>query len=55
MQQSLFAESGIAAPDVIGVWRNAEARWRTAILMALGLSGTALVAALVAIAVALLR
>jgi len=32
-----------------------EARWRTAILMALGLAGTALVAALVAVALVLLR
>lgn len=55
MKQSLFGESGIAVPDVIRVWGSAEARWRTAILMALGLSGTALVVALVAIAVALLR
>ena len=55
MQQSLFAERGVAAPNFIGVSGNPEAQWRTAILMALGLSGTAFVAALVAIAVALLR
>src|SRR5882672_4765363 len=48
MQQSLFAEGGIGASDPVNMWRNVEARWRTAILMALGLAGTALVAALVA-------
>jgi hypothetical protein len=55
MQQSLFADGGIAASDPVNVWRNVEARWRTAILMALGLAGTALVAALVAVALVLLR
>ena len=38
MQQSLFAEGGVAAPDPINVWRKVEARWRTAILVALGLA-----------------
>jgi SpoVK/Ycf46/Vps4 family AAA+-type ATPase len=55
MQQSLFADGGSAASDPVNVWRNVEARWRTAILMALGLAGTALVAALVAVALVLLR
>ena len=55
MQQSLFAEGGVAVPDPVNVWRKVEARWRTAILMALGLAGTALVAALVAVALVLLR
>jgi SpoVK/Ycf46/Vps4 family AAA+-type ATPase len=55
MQQSLFVEGGIAAPDPITVWREVEARWRTAILVALALAGTALVAALVALALVLLR
>jgi SpoVK/Ycf46/Vps4 family AAA+-type ATPase len=55
MQQSLFAENALAPPNFIGVSPNHEAQWRTAILMALGLSGTALVAALVAIAVAFLH
>jgi hypothetical protein len=32
-----------------------EARWQTAILVSLGLAGTALVAALAAVALALLR
>ena len=55
MQQSLFAGSGVAAPDPVGVWRKVEARWRAAILVALGLAGTAFVAALAAVALALLR
>jgi len=55
MQQSLFAEGGIAAPDPLTVWRKVEARWRIAILVALGLAGAAFVAALVAVAFVLLR
>ena len=55
MQQSLFAEGGVAALDPVNVWRKVEARWRTAILMALVLAGTAFVAALVAVALVLLR
>ena len=55
MRQSLFAESGVAAPDPVNAWGKVEARWRTAILMALGLAGTALIAALVAVALVLLR
>jgi SpoVK/Ycf46/Vps4 family AAA+-type ATPase len=56
MQQSLFAEGGIAASDPLSVWRRkVEARWRIAILVALGLAGTAFVAALVAVALVLLR
>jgi SpoVK/Ycf46/Vps4 family AAA+-type ATPase len=54
MQQSLF-EGSVAAPDPVSLSRKAEARWRTAILMALGLGGTALIAALAAIALVLLR
>jgi SpoVK/Ycf46/Vps4 family AAA+-type ATPase len=55
MQQSLFAEAGVAAPDPKSVRQNVEARWRSAILLALGLAGTALVAALAAVALVLLR
>ena len=55
MRQSLFAESGVAAPDPVIAWGKVEARWRTAILMALGLASTALIAALVAVALVLLR
>ncbi len=55
MQQSLFAEGGAAAPDPVSVWRKLEARWRTAILVALGLAVTSFVAALVAVALVLLR
>jgi SpoVK/Ycf46/Vps4 family AAA+-type ATPase len=55
MQQSLFNLAGAATPDAYGVWRKAEARWRRATLVALGLAGTALVAALAAVALALFR
>ena len=55
MQQSLFAGSGIAASDPVTVLRNVEARWRAAILVALALAGTAFLAALVAVALVLLR
>jgi SpoVK/Ycf46/Vps4 family AAA+-type ATPase len=55
MQQSLFAEGGVAVPDPLSVRRKVEARWRIAILVALGLAGTAFVAALVAVALVLLR
>jgi hypothetical protein len=55
MQQSLFTGSGIAAADPVRVWQTVEARRRTAILIALGLSGAALVTALVAVALVLLR
>jgi SpoVK/Ycf46/Vps4 family AAA+-type ATPase len=55
MQQSLFAEGAIAALDTLSVWPKIEARWRNAILVALGLAGAAFVAALVAVALVLLR
>ena len=55
MRQSLFAESGVAAPDPVNAWGKVEARWWTAILVALGLASTALIAALVAVALVLLR
>jgi SpoVK/Ycf46/Vps4 family AAA+-type ATPase len=54
MQQSLLAGEAVAVPDPISVWRNV-ARWRIAILVALGLAGTAFIAALAAVALALLR
>jgi SpoVK/Ycf46/Vps4 family AAA+-type ATPase len=55
MQQSLYAGSGVAASDPIRVFQTMEARWRTAILIALGLAVTALVVALGAIALLLQR
>jgi SpoVK/Ycf46/Vps4 family AAA+-type ATPase len=55
MQQSLFVQDGVKAPDHLSVWRAVEPRWQTAILVALGLAGTAFVAALVAVALVLLR
>ena len=56
MQQSLFTQGGVAgAPDPFTLWRSVEARWRTAIMMALGLAGAAFVTALAAVALVLLR
>ena len=55
MQQSLFAQGGISAADPICLWQNFEARWRTAIVVALGLAATALIAALAAVGLTLLR
>ena len=55
MQQSLFAQTGVSAADPIGLWQNFEARWRTAIVVALGLAGTALIASLAAVGLTLLR
>jgi SpoVK/Ycf46/Vps4 family AAA+-type ATPase len=55
MQQSLFAGNGATAPDTLSAWRQAEARWRAAILAALGLAGMALIAALAAVALVFLR
>jgi len=55
MHQSLFAPGGVSASDPIGLRQNFEARWRTAIIAALGLAATALIAALAAIGLTLLR
>jgi hypothetical protein len=55
MQQSLFADGRVTAADPMSVWRNVEARWRSGVVVALGLAGTALVVALVAVALTLLR
>src|SRR5919108_2077811 len=55
MQQSLFAAGAVAGSDPFGVWRKLEGRWRSAILVALGLAGIAFAAALVAVALVLLR
>lgn len=55
MQQSLFTDESVAAADPVTLWQTIEARWRTAILMTLALSGTAFVAAIVALALVILR
>ncbi|HKY06950.1 MAG TPA: ATP-binding protein [Candidatus Binatia bacterium] len=54
MQQSLF-EDEAAAPNPVNLWQSLEARWRTAMIITLALSGTAFVAALVALGVVILR
>jgi SpoVK/Ycf46/Vps4 family AAA+-type ATPase len=55
MQQSLFTEVGVVATDPVSLWRKVEARWRTAMLVSLGLAGTAFIAALAAVTLVLLR
>jgi SpoVK/Ycf46/Vps4 family AAA+-type ATPase len=55
MQQSLFANAGVIATDPASAWRTTEARWRATIFTALALAGGALVAALAALALVLLR
>src|SRR5918996_2846391 len=54
MQQSLFSDERVATVDPAVVIRELHAQWRTAILTALALGGTALIAAVTAIAIALL-
>jgi len=53
MQQSLFSETGVAVPERAG-WQQTE-RWRTAILLALGLAGAALIVSVAAVLLALFR
>ena len=55
MQQSLFSAGLVPAPDPAAVWRQLEARWRTPILAGMALAGAAFVAAVVAVALVLLR
>jgi SpoVK/Ycf46/Vps4 family AAA+-type ATPase len=55
MKQSLFTEIAVAPSRDVGVRRDMEARWRTAILVALALAGSAWVVALAAVALVLLR
>ncbi len=54
MQQSLFEETA-AAGSPVTLWQTMEARWRTVMVITLALSGTAFVAALVALGFVLLR
>ena len=54
MQQSLFEED-TASSNPMNLWQSLEARWRTAMIITLALSGTAFVAALVALGLVILR
>ena len=54
MQQSLFEETA-AAGSPVTLWQTMEARWRAVMVITLALSGTAFVAALVALGFVLLR
>ena len=55
MQQSLYTGLGATAPDPIPALQTMQARWRSAMLLALGLAGTAFVLALGAMALVLTR
>ena len=56
MQQSLFDEQSLRADDpFVRALQGAETRWRSAATMALGVAGTALVAAIIAIVMLLAR
>ena len=55
MRQSLFDEEYGATPDPLHLHLGGEGRWRAAVLFAIGLSGTALLAAVAAIGLALVR
>jgi hypothetical protein len=54
MQQSLFVDTRIAAADAVSA-RALESQPQTAIFIALALSGTALITAFVAVALALMH
>jgi len=53
MQQSVFADTVISGPDPIANLQDNEARWRTAIIMALVLGGAAFVVSLITLALIL--
>ena len=55
MRQSLFTGGAGAPIDPSKVLANVEAHWRIAIVTALGLAGTAFLAALLALALVLFR
>jgi SpoVK/Ycf46/Vps4 family AAA+-type ATPase len=55
MQQSLFADTRLAATELASPWQQVEARWRNATLAALALAGAAFIAAVAALALVLLR
>ena len=55
MRQSLFDEANDSTPDALNMVIHREGRWRVAILLAVGLSSTAFVAAMAAIGLALFR
>jgi SpoVK/Ycf46/Vps4 family AAA+-type ATPase len=55
MRQSLFEDENSATQDLFNMAGIGGGRWRAAVLFAIGLSGTALLAAVAAIALALVR
>jgi SpoVK/Ycf46/Vps4 family AAA+-type ATPase len=55
MRQSLFDEENGSTPDPLNLLTQRDSRWRIAIMLAIGLSSTAFIAAIAAIALAFLR
>ena len=55
MRQSLFDEENSSTPDPLNLLTQRDSRWRIAIMLAIGLSTTAFIAAIAAIALAFLR
>jgi SpoVK/Ycf46/Vps4 family AAA+-type ATPase len=55
MRQSLFDEENGSTPDPLNLLTERDSRWRIAIMLAIGLSSTAFIAAIAAIALAFLR
>jgi SpoVK/Ycf46/Vps4 family AAA+-type ATPase len=55
MQQSLFADESVVVSDPMSSWPSPEARWRSMMLVSLGVSCAALLAAVTAVALSLLR
>jgi len=55
MRQSLFDEENSSTPDPLNLLTQRDSRWRIAIMLAIGLSSTAFIAAIAAIALAFLR
>jgi hypothetical protein len=55
MRQSLFDEENGSTPDPLNLLTQRDSRWRIAIMLAIGLSTTAFIAAIAAIALAFLR
>ena len=55
MRQSLFDEENGSTPEHFNLLTQRDSRWRIAIMLAIGLSSTAFIAAIAAIALAFLR
>jgi SpoVK/Ycf46/Vps4 family AAA+-type ATPase len=55
MQQSLFTDTAMTAPEAVSQWQQLETRWRAVMFGTLALAGAAFIAAAAALALVLLR